>query len=295
MATENIVSHTAKAELESLGMKTTRTADDYRRVLQRNGVAVKLSDYTATMIGFASEELEKAGKAGQRAAYALGQMSLSGQWASEHDSAGKNFRSESAFFRAVMPRFAYTTLANYAGVGRHIYIPIKNGDTKFAGLEWLANVNPGNLKFLLASIKDTDVLPYMLEELRNLKAREKTPQKDYTEAVKNAKIAAGKTTPRLPDGTNNTTPDGTNNDNGAPDMPETTSENPDLSPEDVIANMDHIMEEFFCGTVDDDEITLLVPEQARETLYATLTDCANNATSATAFCAAFCKFLKSVK
>lgn len=287
MANQNIVTRTAKAELESLGMKTTRTPDDYRRVLQRNGVAVKVSDYTATMIGFASEELEKAGKAGQRAAYALGQMSLSGQWAAEHDSSGKNFKSESAFFRAVMPRFAYSTLANYAGVGRHIYIPIKKGDTTFKGLEWLANVNPGNLKFLLASIKDTDTLPYMLDELRKLKAMEKTPQKDFTEAVKNAKIAAGKTTPRLPDGTNN--------DNGAPDAPETTSENPDLSPDEVSANMAGIMEQFFRGTVEDDEITLLVPEQARETLFATLTDCANNATSATAFCAAFCKFLQNVK
>lgn len=287
MATENIVTRTAKAELESLGMKTTRTPDDYRRVLQRNGVSVKVSDYTATMIGFASEELEKAGKAGQRAAYALGQMSLSGQWAAEHDSSGKNFKSESAFFRAVMPRFAYSTLANYAGVGRHIYIPIKNGDATFKGLEWLANVNPGNLKFLLASIKDADTLPYMLDELRKLKAFEKTPQKDFTEAVKNAKIAAGKTTPRLPDGTNS--------DNGAPNTPETTSENPNLSPDEVATNMAGIMEQFFRGIVEDDEITLLVPEQARETLYATLTDCANNATSATAFCAAFCKFLQNVK
>lgn len=289
MANENTVSRTAKAELEALGMKTTRTPDDYRRVLQRNGVAVKVSDYTATMIGFASEEMEKAGKAGQRAAYALGQMSLSGQWAAERDSAGKNFRSESAFFRAVMPRFAYTTLANYAGVGKHIYIPIKNGDTTFAGLEWLANVNPGNLKFLLGCIKDPDTMPYMLDELRKFKSQEKTPQKDYTEAVKNAKIAAGKTTPRLPDGNKR------DDDNGEPDAPETTSDNPDLSPEDVTANMVNIMEQFFRGTTEDDEITLLVPEQARETLFATLADCAGNATSATAFCAAFCEFLKSVK
>lgn len=286
MANQNIVTHTAKQELEALGMKTTRTADDYRRVLQRNGVAVKVSDYTATMIGFASEEMEKAGKAGMRAAYALGQMSLSGQWASEHDSSGKNFKSESAFFRAVMPRFAYSTLANYAAVGRYIYIPIKNGDETFAGIEWLQNVTPGNLKFLLASIKDSDTQPFMLQELRKLKSMEKTAQKEFTEAVKNAKIAAGKTTPRLPDG---------KNDDGAPEKPETTSENPELSSDEVAANMAGIMEVFFRGTMEDDEITLLVPEQARQTLIDTLADCADNATSATAFCAAFYKFLKNVK
>ena len=289
-----IANSTAYKELSAVGLTTDISPDDYRRKLRDSGVVGPVSDYTAMLAGYAADAMETAGVAGRRAALSLGILARAEQWKNEKDANGKPFKSESAFLHALFPRFAYSTVLLYKDVGQRVYLPVKSGNPDFKGLDWLESMTPGNAKFIVSALKDADTRPFMIEELRKLPNKAESSQKSVTEAVKAAKEAAGKSRPRTKgDGTADGTADGTEDAN-KPDTPlSTTTDN--VTAEDVETSLVLTMEAFFTGTVEADEISLLITESARETLFSTLDDCAINATSATAFCKAFRTYLTSLK
>lgn len=163
----------------------TSKARTARNALNKEGaVSVKLTDITAVAAAMAASSLKKSDSAIKDVCRIIGVLRINEAWRFEVDDAGKPFKSENAFLRAILPNYSMSTVSVYADVGATIYIPAALGQMN--DLPGIADLTPGNAKFLLSAIKDTakrKALPAALETAKEDNGG-RLSQKAITSAVK---------------------------------------------------------------------------------------------------------------
>lgn len=131
----------------------TSKARTARNALNKDGaVSVKLTDVTAVAAAMASSSLKKSDAAIKDVCRIIGVLRINNAWQFEVDDAGKPFKSENAFLRAILPNYSMSTVSVYADVGATIYIPAALG--QMDDIPGIADLSPSNAKFLLSAIKD---------------------------------------------------------------------------------------------------------------------------------------------
>lgn len=131
----------------------TSKARTARNALNKDGaVSVKLTDVTAVAAAMASSSLKKSDVAIKDVCRIIGVLRINNAWQFEVDDAGKPFKSENAFLRAILPNYSMSTVSVYADVGATIYIPAALG--QMDDIPGIADLSPSNAKFLLSAIKD---------------------------------------------------------------------------------------------------------------------------------------------
>lgn len=132
----------------------TSKARTARNALNKEGaVSVKLTDVTAVAASMAASSLKKSDSAIKDVCRIIGVLRINNAWQFEVDDAGKPFKSENAFLRAILPNYSMSTVSVYADVGATIYIPAALG--QMDDIPGIADLTPGNAKFLLSAVKDT--------------------------------------------------------------------------------------------------------------------------------------------
>lgn len=156
-----------------------------RRNLTKFGAqSLNLHDETAVAAAEMNIALGTADAHIKTACYIAGAMRIAESWKHERDDAGKPYKSENAFLKAVFPGYATSTVTLYSDVGASIYIPAANGE--FGDIPELQDMTPSNAKFLLNAVKDVDKrkrLPAALKEARD-NNNGKLTQRAITSAVK---------------------------------------------------------------------------------------------------------------
>ncbi len=171
---------------EAVGIKIdTSKVKQARNVLNRDGATYeKLTDVTAVAAAMASTSLKKSDAAIKEVCRIIGVLRLNEVWKYETADDDKPFKSENAFLKAILPNYANSTVSTYADVGATIYIPAAMG--LMDDLPGVADLSPGNAKFLLSSIKDESkrkALPAALEAAKEASGG-KLSQRAITSAVK---------------------------------------------------------------------------------------------------------------
>lgn len=156
-----------------------------RNALNKEGaVSVKLTDVTAVAASMAASSLKKSDAAIKDVCRIIGVLRINNAWQFEVDDAGKPFKSENAFLRAILPNYSMSTVSVYADVGATIYIPAALG--QLDDIPGIAELSPGNAKFLLSSLKDVakrKALPAALEKAKEANGG-RLSQKAIVSAVK---------------------------------------------------------------------------------------------------------------
>lgn len=133
----------------------TSKARTARNALNKDGaVSVNLTDITAVAASMASNSLKKSDSAIKDVCRIIGVLRINEAWKYEVDDSGKPFKSENAFLRAVLPNYSMSTVSIYADVGATIYIPAALGEMD--DIPGVADLTPGNAKFLLSAVKDAN-------------------------------------------------------------------------------------------------------------------------------------------
>lgn len=163
----------------------TSKAKQARNALNREGaVSTKLSDVAAVAAYQASVALKKSDTAIKDVCRLMGVLRINESWRYEVDDEGKSFKSENAFLRAILPGYAMSTVSLYADVGATVYIPAAIGEMD--DIPGIADITPGNAKFLLSAVKDADkrkALPAALKAAKDAN-NGKLSQKAIVSAVK---------------------------------------------------------------------------------------------------------------
>lgn len=156
-----------------------------RNALNKEGaVSVKLTDVTAVAASMAASSLKKSDAAIKDVCRIIGVLRINNAWQFEVDDAGKPFKSENAFLRAILPNYSMSTVSVYADVGATIYVPAALG--QLDDIPGIAELSPGNAKFLLSSLKDVakrKALPAALEKAKEANGG-RLSQKTIVSAVK---------------------------------------------------------------------------------------------------------------
>lgn len=156
-----------------------------RAALNRDGaISVKLTDTAAVVAYQANTALKKSDTALKDVCRLMGVMRINESWRFEVDDAGKSFKSENAFLRAILPNYSMSTVSLYADVGATIYVPAALG--QLDDIPGIADITPGNAKFLLSALKDDNkrkALPAALESAREA-SNGRLSQKAIVSAVK---------------------------------------------------------------------------------------------------------------
>lgn len=190
------VRKTYTALLDKVGVKIdpskSRTA---RNALNKEGaVSGNLSDVVAVSAYQMGSALKSSTESLKVVCKIAGAMRLAEVWKHELDDAGKPFKSENAFLKAILPGYASSTVSVYADVGATVYIPRANGELKeLAGIE---DLGPGTAKFLLSSLKDDKKRAALPAAIKEVKTGDKLSQKAVQAAVKkvNDTVTAPQTT-----------------------------------------------------------------------------------------------------
>lgn len=156
-----------------------------RAALNRDGaISAKLTDIAAVVAYQANTALKKSDTALKDVCRLMGVMRINESWRFEVDDAGKPFKSENAFLRAILPNYSMSTVSLYADVGATIYIPAALG--QLDDIPGIEDITPGNAKFLLSALKDATkrkALPAALESAREAN-NGRLSQKAIVSAVK---------------------------------------------------------------------------------------------------------------
>ena len=163
----------------------TSKAKQARNALNRDGaISAKLTDIAAVVAYQANTSLKKSDSAIKDVCRLMGAMRINESWRFEVDDVGKPFKSENAFLRAILPNYSMSTVSLYADVGATIYIPAALG--QLDDIPGIADITPGNAKFLLSSLKDSTkrkALPAALESAKEAN-NGRLSQKAIVSAVK---------------------------------------------------------------------------------------------------------------
>lgn len=171
----------------------TSKARTARNALNKEGaVSTKLTDITAVAAAMAASSLKKSDSAIKDVCRIIGVLRMNEAWRFEVDDVGKAFKSENAFLRAILPNYQQSTVSLYADVGATIYIPAALG--QLDDIPDIAELSPGNAKFLLAAVKDATkrkALPAALETAKEANGG-RLSQKAIVSAVKSLNDTSAK-------------------------------------------------------------------------------------------------------
>lgn len=171
----------------------TSKARTARNALNKEGaVSMKLTDVTAVAAAMAASSLKKSDSAIKDVCRIIGVLRMNEAWRFEVDDVGKTFKSENAFLRAILPNYQQSTVSLYADVGATIYIPAALG--QLDDIPGIAELSPGNAKFLLAAVKDANkrkALPAALETAKEANGG-RLSQKAIVSAVKSLNDTSAK-------------------------------------------------------------------------------------------------------
>lgn len=139
-----------------------------RAALAKDGAVCGQLSNVATVAAYnVAVSLRKSDAAIKDAAKVLGVLKLAESWKNEVDDSGKPYKSENAFFRAILPGYALSTVSIYADVGASIYVPAALG--KMDDLPGIGDMSPGNAKVLLSAVKDADKRKALPEAIKTAK------------------------------------------------------------------------------------------------------------------------------
>lgn len=190
-------------ELIGVNLDATKVSTARAALKAEGAQSYNLSPETAAAAYRMTLALRKSDSAIKDACKIAGVFRLNETWKSECDDAGKPFKSENAFLRAILPGYALSTVSVYADVGATVYVPALMG--KYPDMPYIGDLTPGNAKFLLAALKDTEKrkrLPAVLNEQAEA-TKGKLTQRGIQAAVKS-----------LSDDTSSGTPGGDQHDAG---------------------------------------------------------------------------------
>lgn len=132
-------------------------ANEARKELQANGAAyVPMGDDANTLLIIANEaraNIAESENAGYRASVLLASIDATGIYGSALNANGKPYRSVAALAKDLFPGLQHSTLMNYIGNGRNIYLPALNGKFTKATNANLLKLAPSaalNLKAVIA-------------------------------------------------------------------------------------------------------------------------------------------------
>ena len=135
-------------------------ANNARKELQANGAAyIPMGDDANTLLIIANEaraNIAEAENAGYRASVLLASIDASGLYGTALNANGKPYRSVAALAKDLFPTLQHSTLMNYIGTGRNIYLPALNGKFTKATNSNLLKLAPSvalNLKAVIADDK----------------------------------------------------------------------------------------------------------------------------------------------
>ena len=202
------VERLAKFDLSAVGINPEKliSPDKARAALARNGIPVKgLSDVAAQLVQAASVSLERVSTASYNASIYMGVLSDCEAWKAAFAPDGKRYKSENAYLRDFFPGYAVSTTSIYADVGKTVYLPILQHKPGYEGLEYLLEVSPSNVKFLLNTIKDDEKRALLPEALEKAQSDGKITQRIIGKIAKDIKdkVDGKSETANLPDGTDN--------------------------------------------------------------------------------------------
>lgn len=132
-------------------------ANNARKELQANGAAyVPMGDDANTLLIIANEaraNIAESENAGYRASVLLASIDATGLYGAALNANGKPYRSVAALAKDLFPSLQHSTLMNYIGNGRNIYLPALNGKFSKATNANLLKLAPSaalNLKAVIA-------------------------------------------------------------------------------------------------------------------------------------------------
>lgn len=143
---------------------TSKVKQARAALLKDGAVCGQLSNVATVAAYNVAVSLRKSDTAIKDAAKILGVLKMAESWKHERDDNGKPYKNENAFFRAILPGYAMSTVSIYADVGASIYIPAALG--QMDDLPGIEDMSPGNAKVLLSAVKDAGkrkALPAALE------------------------------------------------------------------------------------------------------------------------------------
>lgn len=184
-----IATRGVKEMLANAGIKIDATkAKAARNSLSRMGAAhVNISDEVAVAANIANGALKASAEQIKSVCLIAGALRKAEAWKHETDDAGKAYKSENAFLKSLFPGYATSTVSVYADAGATAYLPAYNGE--LPGLECIKDMTPGNVKFLLSSLKDDNKRAALPAALNKAKADNggKLTQRAITNAAKSLK------------------------------------------------------------------------------------------------------------
>ena len=270
----NLVNALNAFDESTIGLKLAKiTPDAARKSLAANGADIgAMSDKEALLVYTATQNMNKADNIARDIALTFGTLSTFEVWKTAVAPDGKPYKSENAYLKGRFPGYAVSTTSIYADVGRNIYLPIRQENPNYKGLEWMADLSPSAAKFLLAAVKNDNMRPLLPAAYQEAKANGPITNRAIANIAKTVKEKAGLTTPRTAD--------------------ETQPDNDGTIADQLAGNaLSKKLREFIIGEKVNDELQLLVPEEKVLNLIALAKDCAMDGTKATVFCGELAKYL----
>lgn len=264
-------------DVSNIGLKLAKVSPDAaRKYLAQTGADIgAMSDKEALVVYTATQAMNKADNIAREIALLFGTLSAYEVWKTGVAPDGKPYKSENAYLKGRFPGYAVSTTSIYADVGRNIYLPIKEKNPAYAGLEWMEQLSPSAAKFLLAAVKNENTRPLLPAAYEEAKAAGPITNRAVANIAKTVKEKAGLTQPR--------TADETQSDNAA-----------DVADQLTGNAMGKKVREYIIGEKVNDELQLLIPEEKVLNLIATLMECAKNADNAAIFCGALGQYLNDL-